>query len=174
MDLGHSTSALQITRRRPLILRRWKHWVRRAAQAGLVAALLVIPTAAAAERDPHSAAFHYPACRGLLVGDEHAPHLQGSCAGQIGLLLQLSDTLPQPLRFCAPSRMTVRQATEVVAAYMDRHPGELHRAFPLVAILALRETWPCAGADEAAVLGSLRSPTAHLLHHEEGLPHHGR
>jgi hypothetical protein len=174
MDRDHRTSALQISRRRWPILRQWKRWVLRATQAGLVAALVVIPTAAAAGRDPHSAAFHYPACRGLLAADEHAPHLQGSCVGQIALLLQLSDVLPQPLRFCAPSRMTVRQATEIVAAYMERHPGELHRAFPLVAILALRETWPCTGADEVAVRGSLQSNTDGLLHREGSSPHHGR
>jgi hypothetical protein len=70
--------------------------------------------------------------------------------------------------------MTVRQATEVVAAYMDRHPGELHRAFPLVAILALRETWPCSGADEVAVLGPLQSNTDDLLHQEGISPDLGR
>lgn len=157
-----------------LMLRRWKQWVLRAIQAGLIAALVVIPTAAAMGRDPHSAEFHYKACKGLLAGDEYAPHLQGSCAGQIALLLQLSDALPQPLRFCAPSRFTVRQATEVVAAYMDRNPGELHRAFPMIAVLALREIWPCAGADEAAALGSLQSNTDGLLHREENSPPLGR
>jgi hypothetical protein len=172
MDLSHCTDTLATATRRWFARLLGKHWVRSAIGAGLMAALVMVSTAAAVERDPHSAAFHARACRSLITGEEHAPHLQGSCAGQIALLLQLSDALPQPLRFCAPAPVTVRQATEAVAAYMERHPAELHHAFSVIAILALRDAFPCSKPGEAMILGSLQFPTASLLQDEEGLPNH--
>jgi hypothetical protein len=111
--------------------------------------LLTQPALAAP--DAHSAAFHHQACKSLLTHDEQELHLQGSCAGQIALLLQLSNVLPATMRFCAPEHSTLRDATEVVASYMDRHASELHLAFPVVAVLAFREAWPCQTRGEAAV-----------------------
>jgi hypothetical protein len=110
--------------------------------------LLTQPALAAP--DAHSAAFHHQACKSLLTHDEQELHLQGSCAGQIALLLQLSNVLPATMRFCAPEHSTLRDATEVVASYMDRHASELHLAFPVVAVLAFREAWPCQTREEAA------------------------
>jgi hypothetical protein len=110
--------------------------------------LLTHPALAAP--DTYSAAFHHQACKSLLTRDEQELHLQGSCAGQIALLLQFSDVLPPRMRFCAPEHSTLRDATEVVASYMDRHVSELHLAFPVVAVLAFREAWPCQAREEAA------------------------
>jgi hypothetical protein len=81
------------------------------------------------------------------------------------MLLQLSDVLPPVMRFCVPERSTVREATEAVTSYMDRHAADLHLAFSVVAVLALREAWPCQtnGAAAAHQAMSERPLHSHLL-----------
>ena len=132
----------------------------------IVAGLLVLWSSllgrpALANPDPHSAALHYKACKSLLTRDDRELHLQGSCAGQITMLLQLSNVLPPVMRFCVPERSTVREATEAVTSYMDRHSSDLHLAFPVVAVLALREAWPCQAKGEAAAHQDTRGRLPH-------------
>ncbi len=119
-------------------------------------------TPAWSQLDHRSAAFHHQACKGLLSRGNQELHLQGSCAGQISALVQLSDVLPAPLRFCMPAGATLREAAEAVTSYMDRHPTELHLALPVIALLALRETWPCSSGDEAVVLYDVEAPRDEL------------
>ncbi len=157
----------------------WAHLINsqwRTCLTGIAAGLLVLwgglltPPALAAP-DTHSAAFHHQACKSLLTRDEQELHLQGSCAGQIALLLQLSDVLPPTMRFCAPEHSTLRDATEVVASYMDRHVSELHLAFPVVAVLAFREAWPCQAREEAAGVRSVPTRLAHEPPVANVMPH---
>ena len=133
---------------------------------GIAAGLLVLGSTllgrpALAEPDPHSAALHYKACKSLLTRDDRELHLQGSCAGHIAMLLQLSDVLPPVMRFCVPERSTVREATEAVTSYMDRHASDLHLAFSVVAVLALREAWPCRTSGETAAHEDTRGRLLH-------------
>jgi hypothetical protein len=87
------------------------------------------------------------------------------------LLLQLSYVLPPTMRFCAPEHSTLRDATEVVASYMDRHVSELHLAFPVVAVLALREAWPCQAREDAAGHRSTRRGWAPVQPPASDKPH---
>jgi hypothetical protein len=75
------------------------------------------------------------------------------------------------MRFCAPEHSTLRDATEVVASYMDRHVSELHLAFPMVAVLAFREAWPCRAQEEAAGVRSVPKRLAHEPPVANVMPH---
>ena len=104
---------------------------------------------------------HYNSSKSLLTRDDRELHLQGSCASHIAMLLQLSDVLPPVMRFCVPERSTVREATEAVTSYMDRHASDLHLAFSVVAVLALREAWPCRTSGETAAHEDTRGRLLH-------------
>jgi hypothetical protein len=69
--------------------------------------------------------------------------MRGVCAGTVNTLMLSGPVYPAGGRFCPPSNAPVNQGVRVVVSYMDRHPGELHEQFIILAHQAMREAWPC-------------------------------
>jgi Rap1a immunity proteins len=46
-------------------------------------------------------------------------------------------------RICLPREVTDEQIVKVVVQYIDSQPARLHEDFVLLAMEALRKTWPC-------------------------------
>jgi hypothetical protein len=67
----------------------------------------------------------------------------GLCLGIIRGLMHNAEVHYPLQRFCPPDGVTYGQARRVVVDKMVRTPGILHRNFEDIAILALREAWPC-------------------------------
>jgi len=67
----------------------------------------------------------------------------GICAGQIDVLKNIGSSLEQDKRYCVPKEVTNLQATRVVIQWMDRSGESLQQPFLVVAMKALKQTWPC-------------------------------
>ena len=67
----------------------------------------------------------------------------GLCMGTIIGLMHNAEVHYPLQRFCPPDGVTYGQAKRVVVDKLLRTPGILHRRFEDIAILALREAWPC-------------------------------
>ena len=44
---------------------------------------------------------------------------------------------------CLPERYSMGQAVRIVVTYMEKHPDQMHEQFAYLALLALRDAWPC-------------------------------
>jgi Rap1a immunity proteins len=55
---------------------------------------------------------------------------------------RLPPAMGQPREFCPPQQTTMAQHGAVVVKFMRDHPGELHHSFVMLALAALKETWP--------------------------------
>jgi hypothetical protein len=68
---------------------------------------------------------------------------QGICIGTVAALVDGGSILMQDLAFCTPKDVTYGQATSVVVKYMNNNPEQLHSPLSVLAMVALRDTWPC-------------------------------
>jgi hypothetical protein len=48
---------------------------------------------------------------------------------------------------CSPEGVSLNQVVRVVDQYLDMHPANLHFDLAILADMALREAWPCGGAE---------------------------
>ena len=84
---------------------------------------------------PFSANTIMPGCRTLPMSDTY---VSGFCAGVVaGLVYMRAD------RFCLPAEATFGQEIQVVMAYIDKHPEQMHLQFSQLAYVALKAAWPC-------------------------------
>jgi Rap1a immunity proteins len=94
-----------------------------------------------------------PACKLYLsVVDRHGAvsqsavsHLMdaGECLGAIYAMLNVSQALTVPLRFCPPTDTQPDQGARVVIAYIEKKPERGREDFTTIALDALRSKWPC-------------------------------
>jgi hypothetical protein len=108
----------------------------------LVAAMMICNGVAFADQDLNSASFLMSGCRGFLEPDYTQINLAesleaGTCNGIVQGLLYAA------LFVCAPKDTTSEQAVRVVVKYIDDRPARLNENFKLLALEALRATWPC-------------------------------
>ena len=94
-----------------------------------------------------------PACKLYLsVVDRHGgvreseiPHLMdaGECLGAVYAMLNISQALTEPLKFCPPLDTQPDQGVRVVVAYIEKRPERARKDFTRLALEALRAMWPC-------------------------------
>jgi hypothetical protein len=110
--------------------------------------LSLVGTASAGE-DSHSANAIMPGCRGFLSNSDVTPveaYEQGYCAGileGLGYEAELSERVFKQAVFCVPEHVTREQELRVIVTYIDKHPEKMHQHFAFLAIMALRDAWPC-------------------------------
>jgi hypothetical protein len=108
--------------------------------------LALINSAAIAERDDSSGNFMLPHC----ARDPTAPETTKSdimywsiCSGIITALVNVGPSMRPEFAICVPKGTTRGQWQSVVVKYLRDHPAQLHNEFVTLAVVALRETWPC-------------------------------
>ena len=92
-----------------------------------------------AQKDIYSADYLMPGCRAFLRADTGNTHLRGYC---VDLVMGVARDAYAP-RICLPREVTDEQIVRVVVQYIDSQPARLHEDFVVLAIEALRKTWPC-------------------------------
>jgi hypothetical protein len=110
-------------------------------------ACLVIAAASKAvgQDDVNSANRYYPGCKALAEArSDGNPIEQGICAGTLAALIGVSGVISAEFRWCPPSGITAAQAARVVVAGLEYKPQAMHEAFIPLALVILRDTWPCA------------------------------
>jgi hypothetical protein len=101
----------------------------------------------AAQEDVQSGNFMLPGCRYSLNSKD--PALQGNifrgglCSGIVSALSAVSTTMEPAYRFCVPNAATFNQQVQVVVRYMEQHSKVWHEPFVALALVAMREAWPC-------------------------------
>ncbi|HQS14407.1 Rap1a/Tai family immunity protein [Reyranella sp.] len=65
------------------------------------------------------------------------------CLGIISTLVAVGPFLEPPFRFCFPKEGTNQQAIRVVVSNLEKNPATLHQDFRLLAVMALRDAFPC-------------------------------
>jgi len=78
-----------------------------------------------------------PGCRDHLTRSQENPYLQGLCAGFI-TGLNYADN-----HGCVPNGVTQGQLMRVVVKYIDSRPERMHEDFGMLALEALRSSFPC-------------------------------
>ena len=122
-------------------------WASYLSIAGLAIALGCTPAKAATANEV------LPACKLYVsVVDRHGgvsqseiPRLMdaGECLGAVYAMLTVSQTLAEPLKFCPPVDFDAEQGVRVVVAYIESRPGRGREDFTMLALEALRASWPC-------------------------------
>jgi len=51
--------------------------------------------------------------------------------------------LPPNPTICPPERASDYQSLRVIVNYLQSHPQDLHKRFRFLAVMALRDAWPC-------------------------------
>jgi len=104
-------------------------------------------TAASAAEDIRSANYWLPRCKVLVAGDFKKmpdPPTPTMC---LGMVIGIASVLGEDPRgyWCAdiPAGVTPEQLVRVVVKAIESKPELMHRKFPYLAMMALRENWPC-------------------------------
>jgi len=102
---------------------------------------------AAAEEDYFSANYLLPGCK-EAASDSPGNNIflawkSGRCTGAVETLTYFSKFGC----FDPPPRATVLQELQVVVRYIEARPHRTHENFKELALEALREAWPCRGAN---------------------------
>ena len=92
-----------------------------------------------AQDDIYSAGYVMPGCREFIGADTGNAHLRGYC---VDLVIGVARDAYAP-RICLPREVTDEQIVRVVVQYIDSQPARLHEDFVVLAMEALRKTWPC-------------------------------
>jgi Rap1a immunity proteins len=92
-----------------------------------------------AQTDIYSADYIMPGCRDFIGAGTDNAHLRGYC---VDLVVGVARDAYEPL-ICLPREITDEQIVTVVVQYIDSQPARLHEDFVVLAIEALRKTWPC-------------------------------
>jgi len=87
-----------------------------------------------------------PACR-LAIAPERpgeADIVKATyCLGVVAALISIGPMLQSDYRFCFPKGETTEQALQVVIAVLDLKPSVLHLDFRVLALTAMKGSWPC-------------------------------
>jgi hypothetical protein len=109
----------------------------------IILVLLLLPARApASEFD--SANYLLPKCK-LLLSDKSAGTESGICMGVMLTFKSTGAFLANDVRVCVPEDATLRQMIRVVVKYIEERPEKMHVPFVALALLALRDAWPCRG-----------------------------
>lgn len=100
----------------------------------LIAALTICGETAFAQSGETSASFIMPSCQ-EFVGPASR---KGQCSGIVEALVYAG----KPVGICAP-RASTGQAVAIVMKYIDGRPAREQDNFIVLALEALRATWPC-------------------------------
>jgi hypothetical protein len=103
---------------------------------------LALNVSAAFAQNADSAQAMLPHCMAALKPDAQSS-AGGRCMGIIATLSFVSRVLPDNLKFCHPSAATPEQILQAIGSFMDANPDAVGRDFRLVALAAMRNTWPC-------------------------------
>jgi len=109
----------------------------------VLAMALTVP--AWAQSDP-SANYMLPHCQDWVARAPTKPAdtaLAGICAGTVGAALHYSMLMEAAYKSCPPKGTTNGQAIEVVVRYLEARPEIGDQDFRMLALSALRATWPC-------------------------------
>ena len=117
----------------------------RMALLSLLAALPVASSTVALGQQDISAKAYYLGCKAFAQDkfNQGSAVSQGACAGAMVALLGVAGDLKPEFGFCPPSGENAGQMARVVVAGMDVHPQLMHGPFIELAIMILRDTWPC-------------------------------
>jgi hypothetical protein len=107
------------------------------------AVIASMATPAAAQSDTSSGNYMLPYCQEWVRGRGDAAPMSGVCGGAILALVYVGHRLPDVARFCVPNNTPRSQHHRVVVAYLERNPHLLHLNFNELAIIAMRQAWPC-------------------------------
>lgn len=107
---------------------------------GLIVLTLLGGYPAFAQEDIYSANYVMPGCRDFLGKGTGSAHLGGYC---VGLVIGVARHAYAP-SICLPREVTDEQIVSVVVQYIDSQPARLQEDFVVLAMEALRKTWPCA------------------------------
>ena len=88
--------------------------------------------------DIYSAGYVMPGCREFIGAGTGNAHLPGYC---VDLVIGLARNANAP-RICLPREVADEQIVRVVVQYIDSQPARLHEDFVVLAMEALRKTWP--------------------------------
>jgi hypothetical protein len=118
----------------------------RMALLSLLAALPVASTTVALGQQNSSANAYYLGCKAFAQDrfNQASAVSQGGCAGAMSALLGVAGHLKPEFEFCPPSGVNAGQMARVLVAGMDIHPQLMHGPFIELAVMILRDTWPCA------------------------------
>ena len=83
----------------------------------------------------------YQRCISRDVQD--AVYCLGFVAASLDMINLHVDALNGIPPYCAPEKVTVKQATDVVTAYLATNPKDRHQVAAALVTLAVREAWPC-------------------------------
>ncbi len=110
----------------------------------VIFALLLMPAfgGSAVAQEDRSTRLVLPHCVAGLEPDSQDP-VGGRCAGIIATLSFVSRVLPDNLKFCQPSTATPAQIVQAIAGFVESNPDTGGQDFRLVALAAMRSTWPC-------------------------------
>ena len=65
------------------------------------------------------------------------------CVGAVTALVGVGPLLLPRQRFCVPDDVTAGEAVQVVVAYLESSLSRLDEDFRQLAIIAMRQAWPC-------------------------------
>jgi hypothetical protein len=88
----------------------------------------------------------YPACKAFDREDSKSKvplWLQSECAATVNTAYRLGPFLMSELRFCPPQQSSMGQALSIVVKHMTDNPDKRHYELHNIAVLALRQAWPC-------------------------------
>ncbi len=57
-------------------------------------------------------------------------------------LLSASEGTDRDVPYCIPNAATIDQITDIVLAFLERHPEHRHERAPKIIVAALRSVWP--------------------------------
>jgi hypothetical protein len=106
---------------------------------GFLAVAVLGADPAFVREDIYSADYVMPGCREFIGAGSGTTHLRGYC---VDLVIGVARNAYVP-SICLPREVTDEQIVRVVVRYIDSQPARLHEDFVLLAIEALRKTWPC-------------------------------
>jgi Rap1a immunity proteins len=113
-------------------------------------AMGLVGMSALAQENKFTATYMLPYCRAAV--NNQAPALtsdavmQGMCVGIVDAIdFMMSEYPPeeQEHRSCPPSDVILKQAVQVVIAYIDARPERMNENFKALAIEAIHDAWPC-------------------------------
>lgn len=113
--------------------------------APLLLVLSLCAPAHALVESSDSASYMLTGCTAALdQTDKRQLGMQGQCIGILNAYAYIGSTLPEAVRFCAPSSATPGQSIKIVLRYIKDRSGRVNDDFRQLALEALHVAWPCA------------------------------
>ena len=109
----------------------------------VLAALTVVEIGSAADKaDPEVAMLWFDRCSRPDLGSQAACTSFIFGVNELHTLLRLHKKMEL---YCPTGDVTVADIRAIAMKYMQQHPEDLHKAFVVLVLEALREAYPCSG-----------------------------